>query len=104
SKTHPQVGGGRTAMHFAAYHNFANMIRILVKYGGNVNTIDLDEYTPIVYAAKLRGKEAVEELVKHGADLNPNTRKKITPLHQAGFNDNLEFIDLFKDKSCEWRC
>ncbi|KAL3662373.1 hypothetical protein V7S43_012700 [Phytophthora oleae] len=60
----------RTPLHWAAMRGHARIIRLLVKYGANVDARDVFGRTPLAWACVLNRTRAVETLLESGADVN----------------------------------
>ena len=92
---------GYTPLHLAAENGSKEVVKLLIKYGANVNaygavsvpvTATLHVFAPRVikisktplHIAVERGyKDIAELLIKHGADVNAKDRYGETPLHYA---------------------
>lgn len=59
----------QTALHWAAKRNFVSIIKLLVKYGANVNAFDMARRTPLFVAAKCGHIGATKALLE--AKANP---------------------------------
>ncbi|ETI57442.1 hypothetical protein F443_00262 [Phytophthora nicotianae P1569] len=60
----------RTPLHWAAMRGHARIIRLLVRYGANVDARDVFGRTPLAWACVLNRTRAVEALLESGADVN----------------------------------
>lgn len=60
----------RTPLHWAAMRGHARIIRLLVRYGVNVNARDVFGRTPLAWACVLNRTRAVEALLASNADVN----------------------------------
>jgi ankyrin repeat protein len=49
-----------TPLHFAASHDRHAMITILLEHGANVDSLDLDQYTPLVLAVKHKSHQSIQ--------------------------------------------
>ncbi|CAF0908438.1 unnamed protein product [Adineta ricciae] len=58
---------GWSALHIAAGHNFVDFVRLLEKYGADINIKDLNGNTPLAWAKHMNAKEVIEELERLGA-------------------------------------
>ena len=90
--------GGYTAMHRATQFASANMVQLLLDYGGDVCSISNDGWSPLGHAlnrmsrryTSLKPKDVertVRALLLHGADVNVSGRKGCTPLQTAVLYD-----------------
>lgn len=64
--------GAYTALHTAARLGHADILRLLIKHGGDVNAKAkaTHQATPLHWAARANRLAAVEVLLEHGADVN----------------------------------
>ena len=69
----------------AAWNRDLTAIRLLIRYGADVNDSAGDDIkeneSPFLFAIKWSHFESAEELLKHGADVNYQDRKGMTALH-----------------------
>ena len=59
------------------------MVDFLLAEGADVNARDVDDRTPLQYAAWIENLEVVTSLVEHGADINAKDKRGDTPLHKC---------------------
>ena len=93
---------GYFPIHHAAFGGQAGNIARLIGYGADVNVLKereqwwsvSDQLSPIFLAAEYGHSEAVDVLLKHGADSNSPSRYGVTPLHIAATNGHLETTQL----------
>lgn len=76
---------GWTPLHYAAYGNSFRTVKMLIKYGANVNTEAKDGATPMHIAVCKCSKKAIVGLVKAGASVNVSDQAGNTPLHLCMF-------------------
>ena len=77
-----------------AKKNSAETIRILLKYGADVNYRTKEGQT-LLHGAVLRGREDLVDLVlQHGADINAKDKYGYTSLHLAVSHKNKEMVEL----------
>lgn len=61
----------RTPLHFAAYRNAAEIAKLLISYGADINArAFFDEHTPLHDAASQNAVETAEVLIANGANVN----------------------------------
>ncbi|HNX77448.1 MAG TPA: ankyrin repeat domain-containing protein [Candidatus Rifleibacterium sp.] len=65
------------------YNNDPKIALLLVKAGADVNAIDEDGYTALMYAASKNEPELTRSLIKAGADVNARASNGQTPLMAA---------------------
>ncbi|MDR2547992.1 MAG: ankyrin repeat domain-containing protein, partial [Rickettsiales bacterium] len=89
---------GRTPLHVAIWKGNAEVAKLLVKYGANVNDNYERNRTPLHIAIGRKQLEIARLLIKNGANVNAKTnnhgKDDLTPMHLAIFADTLEFIEL----------
>lgn len=74
--------GGRTALHWAAYHGMAGVLRQLLAGAGaaDIDAEDATGETALLRAARRGHHTAVELLLQHGASTEKANRGGVTPL------------------------
>lgn len=89
---------GRTPLYVAIWKGNAEVAKLLVKYGANVNDNYERNRTPLHIAIGRKQLEIARLLIKNGASVNAKTnnhgKDDLTPMHLAIFADTLEFIEL----------
>jgi len=96
----PNVRGGHlqnTILHAAVEENDLNMCQILVAMGANIDALDLQNGTPLMYAVKYNRSDVARYLLENGA--NPNTKGGI--LHQAANQGNVGLCQLLVSKGAD---
>ena len=82
-------GDGMTALHWAALHGDAEMVRVLMYAGSHIeSTTRLGGYTPLHLASKDGHVDAVAALLVAGGNANALTTTGVTPLHFAAAAGN----------------
>jgi ankyrin repeat protein len=77
------VFGDNAGLHWAASLGLAEMARLLIDSGADVNIRNEEGYTPLHWAAGEGQKELVVILIVHGADVNALNKRGWTPLRWA---------------------
>ena len=77
------VFGDNTGLHWAASLGLAEMARLLIDNGANLDIRNHDGTTPLHWAAGEGQKERVVILIAHGADVNARGKGGWTPLRWA---------------------
>lgn len=91
---------GITLLHLASKTSNLELIRLLIREGGDVNAQDEDGDTPLHWAMARKGNYDVARLlIENGADLANNTVDRRTPLHTF-FNDTVKRV-LLRDNWIE---
>jgi ankyrin repeat protein len=84
-----------------AKKNSIETVRILLKYGADVNYRAKDGRT-LLHDAIFRGREDLIDLVlKHGADINAKDKYGYTSLHWAVSNKNKKVVELLVDRGAD---
>ena len=74
---------GRSALHFAARENRAEVVAVLLDSKADINATDRTGKTPLTMAAENSAVEATKLLIERGADLNKRDQIGGTPLTWA---------------------
>ncbi|OQV16265.1 putative Ankyrin repeat domain-containing protein 49 [Hypsibius exemplaris] len=72
-----------SALHRAAYNNHVEVLRELIRRGGDVNARTLEGRTPLHSACFWNCLDAARVLLENGADINAQSMNGLTPLHLA---------------------
>ena len=68
------------------YNSNADVVKVLIEKGADVNALNNDKSTPLHWAASNNSNaDVVKVLIEKGADVNALNNDKSTPLHQAAF-------------------
>lgn len=89
---------GGSNLHMAAWGGHPEMIKFFIEKGINANIQDSNSDTPIIWAIFNKKINAMDELIKHGADLYPPIRIGRSILHLAAANGNKEVIEYLLNK------
>ncbi|WP_346665320.1 ankyrin repeat domain-containing protein [uncultured Mailhella sp.] len=81
--------GKLTPLHNAARHGRSQVVRKLITYHANVNILDGQGCTPLVWAIKSDSLETVEVLLANGSDMKKITSPYFSPLHMSAAKGNL---------------
>ncbi|NXP35290.1 ANR11 protein, partial [Leiothrix lutea] len=74
---------GENLLHKAVIHQDINLVRRIIKAGGNVNAQDYAGLTALHIASVEGFYEIANLLLKAGADVNAAEKEQITPLQDA---------------------
>eukprot|EP01156_Anaeramoeba_ignava_P005902 Anaeramoba_ignava/a347256_21.p1 GENE.a347256_21~~a347256_21.p1 ORF type:complete len:663 (+),score=144.60 a347256_21:78-2066(+) len=92
---------GRTPLHYAciSHHPQATVILSLIRSGIAVNSIDMNQMTAINLVCKNRSLsyQAIETLLRNGADPNIRGKNYLHPLHFICMKGNAEIAKLLLD-------
>lgn len=84
---------GYTLLHWAAQEGYADIIRLLVRHGGDVEAVFQDDMTALYNAAGEGNLEVAKALIECGADVN-RTQKSGAALHNAAAHGNQAVVEL----------
>ncbi|KAA8498949.1 Ankyrin-1 [Porphyridium purpureum] len=91
----------KTALHFAVEHNHPDVVDVLLERMaqsrvGDVNAVDVDDWTPLHLASRFNLTEIARKLVEAGAEADIMNKAGETALDVASFYTNTEmFVYLF---------
>jgi ankyrin repeat protein len=87
----PQIDG-TTALHWAAYHDDADIAELLLRSGADVNAANRYDVRPLSLACTNGSAPLVKHLLKGGADPNSSLPGGETPLMTAARTGNLDVV------------
>jgi ankyrin repeat protein len=91
-------GDGMTALHWAAMHGDADLARMLIFAGANLQaTTRLGSYTPLFLASRQGQPQTMAVLLDAGADPGAATAHGTTPLMAAAESGNVDAVRLLLD-------
>eukprot|EP00644_Phytophthora_capsici_P000335 jgi/Phyca11/100155/e_gw1.4.895.1 len=87
---------GSIPLHHACYSEKPNaeVVRLLIEAGSDVNALDAQGCSPLIVAAKTNQTEVIDFLRKHGADASLKNSFGENALHFAELRDNNDAIEL----------
>jgi len=97
------------SMHLLSKSNKNSSVPTILEYllqeGNDVNSVDSDGWTALMYAARNGHSDYIENLYKMGADLNFKNKEGFTPLMEAviygNFNSVQKLVELGADITVE---
>ncbi|KAL3673423.1 hypothetical protein V7S43_001135 [Phytophthora oleae] len=89
---------GSIPLHHACYSEKPNaeVVKLLIEAGSDVNALDEQGYSPLIVAAKKNQTEAIDFLRKHGADASLKNSFGENALHFAELRNNSGAIQLLE--------
>lgn len=85
---------GFTALHYAAFHGYVEIARLLLAGSADVNAKTGKGATPLHYAVWYGHKETVQLLLSHRADVDIRDGIGHTPLYDAAANGEIEEVRM----------
>ena len=92
-----------TPLHCAASYSSGEMVRILIRYGANVNAKTRCGYVPLHYAATKNNLTAAMVLVREGGNLNIKNDFGFSPKRRALQCDSIEVAHFLVQKDSKLR-
>lgn len=87
---------GDSAIHQACLMGHLNVLEVLLKYKANVNKINSDKRTGLMYASKEGYTEIVRRLLNAGADYSIKDNDGLTAAMLASMFEKEDIVALFK--------
>jgi ankyrin repeat protein len=81
--------------------NSLETIRILLRYGAEVNYRDKEKQTLLIIAVRTRREDLVNVFLEHGADINAKDKYGKTSLHWAVSLKNKEMVELLVTRGAD---
>ena len=91
-----------TPMHFAVLSENPDNVRVIVRYGGNVNAKDSVGNTPLYFAVSKRNLKMVKLLEEFGADATIQNSDGICPL-DLSITEDIKEIKMHFQKLSKYR-
>lgn len=95
------LGGGLTALHYAAERGRLSICQTLLKAGANPNLTSGDKLTALHYAIQNKSEAIVEHLLKNGADPNGSKKCGRTPLTLAASRRDVPILRKLLDAGAD---
>ncbi|MBP7190051.1 MAG: ankyrin repeat domain-containing protein, partial [Rickettsiaceae bacterium] len=84
----------KTPLHIACGRENAEVAKLLISYGANVNLLDKYNWTPLHIACSHGHTEVAKLLISYGANVNLPNSNGGTPLHEACSNGHTKVVDF----------
>ena len=94
---------GTTALHWAAYHDDAETVALLVRAGANVNAVNRYGVPPLAQACTNGNAAIVKLLLEAGADANATMKGGETVLMLAARSGNVEAVKALLARGAKHR-
>ncbi|XP_044740048.1 serine/threonine-protein phosphatase 6 regulatory ankyrin repeat subunit B-like [Chrysoperla carnea] len=102
-----QTRGGWTALHFAVYNGYSQVVEVLLEYNANVNFREKKksrDTTPYVCTKKKCSNDIVKLLLERGAEVDSKTKYNITPLYLSAQRGQQEIIETLLKFGADINC
>jgi len=83
-----------TALHYAVFHNRADIVNLLCDKGADLNIQNKHGLTPVLCAADKNFTSIVRTLVKTGANITITDNQGFSLLHKAVLSSNLDLVQF----------
>lgn len=93
--------GSRTPLHTAAARGNTSGIRLLLKWGAELEARDKDGEAPLHTAARAGKVAAVSLLLDHGANIDARDAGGWTPVHRAAWNNHRKVVKLLAARNAD---
>ncbi|XP_067951562.1 uncharacterized protein [Watersipora subatra] len=98
SLSHVKIGDEcDTALHYSAYLNQPDIMKLLLERGSNVNAVNEGGYSTLHVAVNNQHLNCVKVLIEHDCDVNIQDTYGDTPLHDAIGKESTEIVRLLMD-------
>ncbi|XP_044762829.1 uncharacterized protein LOC123319871 [Coccinella septempunctata] len=92
-------------INYLAKDGFTDILKIFLENGADVNVTTKDGLTPLLYAVEGRHLEIVDLLMQQdGIEVNRSNILRMTPLHGASMNGDVEIVRLLIMKGADLDC
>lgn len=86
---------GRLPIHYACLKGRVSMVRRLIEAdGATIDCKDHDNFTPMIHSIVRHQLACIQELIAHGAQINPPTAADHIPLNLACQHESLDVVEL----------
>ena len=91
-------------LHAGTLNGHADIVKLLIHKGANVNALDDDGDVPIIFASGGGHEEVVKILLEHKADVNAKKKNGWTPLMAAAWNRHSSVVGLLVEAGADINC
>lgn len=88
----------QTALHLAVENGHADIVKMCVAKGANVNFVKANMITPLHLACTSGQTDIVQFLVENEADIGAKNVLQETPLHRAALFNKIDIITYLLDR------
>ncbi len=92
---------GQCALHWAVMRRDNEFLQLLLDKDVSLDTVDNNEYTPLLMSINYNNAEAAMKLIEAGCRVDVKDRQGSTPLHAAMSHGNKDLVKLLLDKGCD---
>ncbi|XP_059511355.1 inversin isoform X2 [Stegostoma tigrinum] len=85
---------GGTALHAAVLSGHVRTVKLLLKYGAQVDAMDVMKHTPLFRACEMGHKEVIHTLIEGGARVDLLDQDGHSPLHWAALGGNADVCQI----------
>jgi len=90
-----------TPLHYAAFYNKNDIIKLLCEKGANLNPLNSQGFTPILWAAEKNFTSTVKLLASLGADITATDSQRFTLLHKSVLHSNTDLVSFLLSQKNE---
>ncbi|KAK8132021.1 hypothetical protein PG999_000194 [Apiospora kogelbergensis] len=92
---------GRSPLSYIAERGYADIAKLLIEKGADINTANRGGSTPLYFALSSGRTDVAKLLIEKGANINIADQTGTTPLHQASFNGYRDVAELLIEKGAD---
>jgi len=93
---------GNSILHFMAYDDLNDSAKLLLENGAEVNNRNINEETPLHWAARVGSLKTMEVLVMYHANVNAADVTNGTALHSAAAAGMPDSVPFLLSNGCNW--
>ena len=93
---------GRIPLHYACMHGHVAMVEVLLEHGHKtINALDHDNFTPLIHGIVHHQLECVQQLLAHGARIDPEGDADHVPLNIACQHGSVAITEILLKKGAK---